>query len=93
LLRHRLRRDTINAADGESRESVDLGRCVGDPRRSNRTLWQGALVRAHHSTVAVYDTRFVELAVREGLPLVTFDAAVLKAFPDIAVRPARLTPE
>jgi hypothetical protein len=32
----------------------------------------------------------VELAVREQLPLATFDAALLKAFPDIAVRPADL---
>jgi hypothetical protein len=38
--------------------------------------------------VAVYDTLFVELAVREEMPLATFDAAVLKAFPDIAVRPS-----
>ena len=53
----------------------------------NRTLWQGALVRAHHTNIAVYDTLFVELAVRERLPLVTFDAALLRAFPDIAVRP------
>lgn len=53
----------------------------------NRTLWQAALVRAHQSHSAVYDTLFVELAAREGLPLATFDAAVLKAFPDIAVRP------
>ena len=56
----------------------------------NRTLWQGALVRAHQSGIAVYDTLFVELAVRERLPLVTFDAAVLKAFPDVAMRPATL---
>lgn len=54
----------------------------------NRTLWQGALVRAHQANIAVYDTLFVELAVREGLPLATFDAALLRAFPDIAVRPA-----
>ena len=56
----------------------------------NRTLWQGALVRAHQSGIAVYDTLFVELAVRERLPLVTFDAAVLKAFPEVAMRPATL---
>jgi hypothetical protein len=36
---------------------------------------------------------FVELAVRERLPLVTFDGAVLKAFPDVAVRPGALTPK
>lgn len=56
----------------------------------NRTLWQGALVRAHQSGVAVRDTLFVELAVRERLPLATFDAALLKAFPDIAARPGAL---
>lgn len=55
---------------------------------ANRTLWQGALVRAHQSKVAVYDTLFVELAAREKLPLATFDAALVKAFPDIAARPA-----
>ena len=59
----------------------------------NRTLWQAALVRAHQSKVAVYDTLFVELAVREGLPLVTFDAALLKIFPDVAVRPSRMSPD
>ena len=58
----------------------------------NRTLWQGALVRAHQSKIAVYDTLFVELAAREQLPLATFDVALLKAFPDIAVRPAVITP-
>ncbi len=56
----------------------------------NRTLWQGALVRAHHSGVAVYDTLFVELAAREKLPLATFDSALLRAFPHIAARPAAL---
>lgn len=56
----------------------------------NRTLWQGALVRAYQSGVAVYDTLFVELAARKQLPLATFDAALRKAFPDIAVRPAAL---
>ena len=59
----------------------------------NRTLWQGALVRAHEANVAVYDTLFVELAVREQVPLATFDGGVLKAFPSIAVRPGRLLPK
>lgn len=54
---------------------------------ANRTLWQGTLVRAHHTNAAVYDTLFVELAVRERLPLATFDAALLKAFPHVAARP------
>jgi predicted nucleic acid-binding protein len=59
----------------------------------NRTLWQGALVRAHQSKLAVYDTLFVELAVREQLPLATFDATLLRAFPDIAVRPGAVKPK
>ncbi len=50
----------------------------------SRTLWQGALVRAVSSGVAVYDTLFVELAVREKLPLATFDRKVLKRFPAVA---------
>ena len=37
--------------------------------------------------MAVYDTLFVELAVREQVPLATFDGGVLKAFPSIAVSP------
>jgi predicted nucleic acid-binding protein len=53
----------------------------------NRTLWQGALVRACQSKIAVYDTLFVELAAREKLPLATYDTALLKAFPEIAARP------
>jgi predicted nucleic acid-binding protein len=58
----------------------------------NRTLWQGALVRAYQTKTAVYDTLFVELAVREKLPFATFDAALLKAFPNVAVRPGAVTP-
>ncbi len=43
--------------------------------------------------MAVYDTLFVELAVREKLPLATFDRKVLKTFPDIASRPGDLLPQ
>jgi predicted nucleic acid-binding protein len=56
-----------------------------------RPLWQGALQRSLISGVAVYDAFFVELAVRERCPLATFDKAVLKAFPEIAMRPGALT--
>lgn len=54
------------------------------------TLLQGAYLRAVTSGVAVYDALFVELAVREACPLATFDRAILKAFPDVAVRPRAL---
>ncbi len=56
----------------------------------NRILWQAALMRAHQSGVAVYDTLFVELAARQQLRLATFDAGLLRAFPKIAARPAEL---
>ena len=76
----------------EAANRLTLADALGIHVVPNRTLWQGALVRAHQSKVAVYDTLFVELAVREQLPLATFDAALLKAFPEIAVRPATLCP-
>ena len=74
----------------EAAERLTLADGLGIHSAPSRTLWQGALVRAHDSNVAVYDTLFVELAVRERVPLATFDGAVLKAFPDIAVRPGSL---
>lgn len=52
-----------------------------------RRLWRGALARAMNSNVAAYDTLFVELAARERKHLVTFDAKLLAAFPNVAVRP------
>jgi predicted nucleic acid-binding protein len=85
------RHDVLTLEEAASR--LALADRLGIHAIPNRTLWQGALLRAHQSKVAVHDTLFVELAVREGLPLVTFDAAVLKAFPDSAVRPAALTHE
>jgi len=54
---------------------------------ATRRLWRGALTRAMNSTIAAYDTLFVELAVRERRPLVTFDARLLATFPEVAVRP------
>lgn len=74
----------------EATARLTLADSLGIHTVPNRTLWRGAVVRAHQSGIAVYDTLFVELAVREQLPLATFDAAVLKAFPGIAARPAVL---
>jgi len=74
----------------EATSRLALADSLGIHAVPNRTLWQGALVRAHQSGVAVYDTLFVELAAREQLPLATFDAALLRTFPNIAVRPAAL---
>lgn len=66
---------------------LQLASRLGIRSVSNRSIWQGALTRAVDSDVAVYDTLFVELAVRQQLPMVTFDARVLKAFPNAAIRP------
>lgn len=55
-----------------------------------RRVWRGALARALASGISPYDTLFVELAARERKPLVTFDAKLLTAFPDIAIRPGML---
>ena len=77
----------------EGRKRLSLATKLGIESVPSKTLWHGALERAVHSGVAVYDTLFVELAVRENLPLVTFDAKVLATFQDVAVRPRVLVPQ
>ena len=72
----------------EAAKRLTLADRLGVHPVSDRTLWQGALVRAHQTNTPVYDTLFVELAVREQLPLATFDGALLKTFPHVAARPA-----
>ena len=67
-----------------------LARRMGIESVTTATLCQGALLRSMTSGVSVYDTLFVELAIRERCPLATFDKALLKGFPEIAIRPGRL---
>jgi predicted nucleic acid-binding protein len=69
---------------------LELATALGVQSVAVASLWQGALARACASGIAAYDTLFLELAEREGLPLATFDAAALKAFPKIAKRPRAL---
>jgi predicted nucleic acid-binding protein len=78
----------VSAAEGPAR--LGLARRLGIASIATSTLSQGALLRAIESGVSVYDTLFVELAARSACPMVTFDKAVLKAFPDIACRPRDL---
>lgn len=61
-----------------------LARRLGIQSVPDRALWRGALVRAVKSGFALYDMLFVELALRERLPLITYDARLLAAFPDVA---------
>lgn len=70
---------------------LGLARRLGIESVATATLCQGALLRSIDSGVSVYDTLFVELAARTACPLVTFDKAVLKAFPDLACRPRDLS--
>ena len=69
---------------------IGLSRRLGIESVSTATLCQGALLRAVASGIPAYDTLFVELAVRSACPLLTFDKAVLGAFPEIAIRPRQL---
>ena len=85
-------RSEVLLAD-EGRKRLSLATKLGIQSVPSKTLWHGALERAVQSGVAVYDTLFVELATRENLPLATFDAKVLAAFPDVAVRPRVLAPQ
>jgi len=82
------RHNVLTVVDAANRLGLAEGLTIQSV--SNRSLWQGALVRAHESGIALYDTLFVELAVRQNCPLVTFDNALLKAFSSIAVRPTDL---
>jgi predicted nucleic acid-binding protein len=69
---------------------LSLARRLGIESVTTATLCQGALLRSVTSGIAVYDTLFVELAAQSRCPLVTFDKAVIKAFPEIAIRPRDL---
>jgi predicted nucleic acid-binding protein len=80
-----VRAGVLAANDAPAR--LGLARRLGIESVATATLCQGALLRALDSGVSVYDTLFVELAARSGCSLLTFDKAVLKAFPDLACRP------
>jgi predicted nucleic acid-binding protein len=76
----------------EGHQKLDMAARLGVQPVSIRPLWQPALTRALDSDVAVYDTLFVELAAQRNLTLATFDAELLKKFPEIAQRPGSLLP-
>ena len=83
-----VRSGIVPPAEGPVR--LNLAKRLGIESVNTATLCQGALLRSVSSGVAVYDTLFVELAARTGCPLLTFDKAVIKAFPDFAIRPRDL---
>ena len=71
----------------EAPATLTLAGRLGIHSIPSRRLWHGALLRAIQSGTAVYDTLFVELADREGVPLVTFDARLIRAWPKLCIRP------
>ena len=75
----------------EGHQKLDMASRLGIQPVPIRSLWQPALTRALDSGVAVYDTLFVELAAQRDLKLATFDAELLKKFPEIAKRPRSLS--
>lgn len=83
-----VRSNTLSPDQAPTR--LNLAGRLGIHSVSNRRLWQGAVLRAIRSSVAVYDTLFVELAAREGTSLVTFDAQLIRNWPKICVRPGDL---
>lgn len=72
---------------GKAPAKLNMAGRLGINSIPNRRLWHGAVLRAIQSGAAVYDTLFVELADREGVPLVTFDAKLTKAWPAVCIRP------
>jgi predicted nucleic acid-binding protein len=76
----------------EGHQKLDMAARLGIQPVSIRSLWQPALTRALESGASVYDTVFVELAAQRDLKLATFDAELLKKFPEIAQRPGSLVP-
>lgn len=83
-----VRSGILPPAEGPVR--LSLARRLGIESVSTATLCQSALLRSVASGVAVYDTLFIELAARTGCPLLTFDKAVIDAFPTLAIRPRDL---
>ena len=71
----------------EAPKRLTLAAGLGIRSVSILSLWHGALARATTSGVAVYDTLFVELAVQEQLKVATYDARILRSFPETARRP------
>jgi predicted nucleic acid-binding protein len=74
----------------EALHRLELAKSLQIRSIASSSLWHGALVRAHASGVSAYDTLFVELAEREGVPMATFDEPVIKAFPRLAMRPRKV---
>ena len=77
-----------------SAEEVDSIISIADRLRITSVdvsdLWRGAVVRAVANSHPVYDTLFVELAVREKTRVASYDRGLQRRFPDLVFPPARI---
>jgi len=73
------RRKRITEAQGRRftllLESLPI--CIADPHLNS--LWNNAVVVAREHGLTVYDGTYLDLAMREGIPLATRDIALRKA--------------
>ncbi|MEX2121564.1 MAG: type II toxin-antitoxin system VapC family toxin [Pirellulales bacterium] len=56
---------------------------------TNARAWSDTLLFARDRQLSAYDAAYLELAVRQGLPLATLDTKLKKAAAGIGVRPYR----
>jgi len=56
--------------------------------REGEADWRDVLELAFRSKCSTYDCEYVALASTLGVPLVTTDRGILKAFPELAMTPA-----
>ena len=57
---------------------------ISDPHLNS--LWSGAVVIAREHGLSVYDGTYLDLAMREGIPLATSDKALKKAARNVGVK-------
>jgi predicted nucleic acid-binding protein len=80
-----LRLGSVEADQGL--EKLEFARGLGITTVPVHDLWEGAFVLASAHVHPAYDTLYVELAQRLGVPLATFDERLIEKFPGTAVRP------
>ncbi len=71
----------------QAHDALDLAEALITHVTPAAELWHPALDLALATGTTVYDTLFIALAVVRDEPLLTFDARLLRTFPEIAQRP------
>jgi predicted nucleic acid-binding protein len=74
---------------GGAEAALQLARRVIPEKQTLEPSDRDVLALAHKSGCSTYDCEYVDCAIALGVPLVTFDAQVLAAFPGTATSPDR----